>query len=452
MMKRSHWPLWAGMISLAFLLGTAGCTLKMGSNRKPVALGSAPAAPERTPIYRSGDWIIARSAMHNHTVYSDGCRSPEDLLELARRQGMAILAITDHREGKVCMGHRVCVQTYGVESKGGYDVYYDHLHRVEEQAKRQEMILLKGVEVIPYFYNYGKTPHYVIEGIERHFTVYGVQDPQVFRQMPARREIRSTQPEPIQDQAPWQKWLDFLVDKGAMVMAAHVENSGDSWKGPIHIVAPAPIRNLYELKHLTGFSVLPEAWHEKTGGPGGLWDAVLLEYQAGLREKPLWAMGDADYHGPHMSLARAITLFYLKEFTEAEVYRCLREGRMIALQGDAFQNTYVAEWSVADSGRPAEKIMLGQTIGFHGTPVVRFALDHAVAGTRVRLVRNGKVVAEQEGSEITFSDQEIGKQKGLAYYRVEVIGPRANRTDHDDAPTMPESEIFVNPIFVRFAE
>jgi len=449
MMKKSRWSRWAGIISLVLLLGTAGCTLSLGSNPKPVTLGAAPAAAERTPIFHQGDWIIARAAMHNHTIYSDGCRTPEDLLELARRQGMAILAITDHREGKICMGHGLCVNTAGVESKG-YDVYYDHLRRVEEQAKQQEMILLKGVEVVPYFYNYGKTPHYVIEGVQRHFTVYGIQDPQVFQQMPARREILSAKPEPIPDQTPWQKWLDFLVDKGAMVMPVHVEASEDSWKGPIHIAAPAPIRNLYELKHLAGFSVLPEAWHEKAGGPGGLWDAVLLEYQAGLREKPLWAMGDADYHGPDKSLARGTTLFYLKEFTEAEVYRGLREGRMIALQGDAFQNTFVAEWSVADSGKPADKIMLGQTIVFHGTPVVRFALDHAVPETKVRLVRNGKVVAEQEGSELTFQDQEIGKQKGLAYYRVEVIGPRANRKDEDDAPTMPESEIFVNPIFVRF--
>ena len=449
-MKRLEWMKVARVISLAFLIGTAGCTLRYEKSPQPIALGAAPTESERTPIFRQGDWIIARAAMHNHTIYSDGVRTPEDLLELARRQGMAILAITDHREGDICIRKGLCVNAGGVESKGkGYEDYYDHLRRVEEQGKKQGLIVIKGLEAAPYFYNHGKLPGYVIDGVQRHFTIYGIQDPQVFEQMPVRREMRSSKPEDP-SQAPWQKWVDFIADHGGMVFAVHVESGEDSWMGPVHIENPPPIRNLYELKRLTGFSVLPEAWHQKAGGPGGLWDATLLEYQAGLREQPLWAMGDADYHGPDMSLARGTTLFYLKEFTEDEVYRCLRQGRMVALQGDAFQNTFVAEWSVADSGNPPDKIMLGQTVVFHGTPVVRFALDHAVAGTKVRLVRSGKVAAEQEGSEITFRDEEMGRQKGLAYYRVEVIGPRADRKDEDDAPTLPESEIFVNPIFVRF--
>ena len=97
-----------------------------------------------------------------------------------------------------------------------------------------------------------------------------------------------------------------------------------------------------------------------------------------------------------------------------------------------------------------EAVMLGREVTLKGAPVVRFALDHPVADCRVRLIRNGKVIAEQGGSEITFTDQEQGRKKEPAVYRVEVVGPRADRGDND-GPTMPASELFVNPILVRFA-
>ena len=52
--------------------------------------------------------------------------------------------------------------------------------------------------------------------------------------------------------------------------------------------------------------------------PGGQWDSVLADYLAGLRDRPLWVSADADYHCGG-SLAIATTMFYMREFTEAEV-------------------------------------------------------------------------------------------------------------------------------------
>jgi hypothetical protein len=54
--------------------------------------------PQHTPIYQSGEWLIARGSVHNHTNFSDGCRIPEDLVQQARNEGVSVLAITDHRE------------------------------------------------------------------------------------------------------------------------------------------------------------------------------------------------------------------------------------------------------------------------------------------------------------------------------------------------------------------
>lgn len=435
------------MMLAAACLAISGCTISTGLKKEAKAIERGGGAVERTPVYKQGDWIIARGSMHNHTIYSDGCRTPEDLLELARIQGVAILAYNDHQEGKICAADSsFCVDTAGVSSVG-FDVYFDHLRQIQKKAGDQGMIVLKGIEVIPYIYNYGKPPALVIDGAQHHFTIYGIEDESIFNGLPTRKAI-SVRPEPIPDEKPWAELVDYVHGQGGIVHAVHVEEGAQMWYGPALGACPPPIKNIYVLKNLTGFSVLPSGWHEKVGGSGGLWDTVLIEYLLGARERPLWAMADADYHCD-ASLAIANTLFYMREFTEEEVYRCLREGRMVALQGDAFQDVYVSEWWVSDSGRPRDKVMLGEEVRLKGTPEIGFALNHNVPGCRVRLVRNGVVVAEKEGVELSFRDVDAGRAKDPVYYRAEVSGPSADRGPYE-GPTMPWSELFVNPIFVRF--
>lgn len=437
------------LLAITLMLGLSNCAISAGLKQKPLALPPGPAGPERRPVYEHAGWLIARASLHNHTIYSDGCRTPEDLLEMARRQGMAILAYTDHREGKLCAGQRglLCAKVNGVESVG-YQAYYEHLRNIQAQAEAQGILVLKGAEVIPYFYNYGKFPALVVDGLQAHFVVYGIEDPQVFEQMPARRNI-PLKPEPIPDETPWAQWVDYMAAQGGIVSVAHLEEGGDQWYGPAHGACPAMPENLHRLKGLTDFAVLAYAWHEATGGPGGLWDTVLVEYLLGMRDRPIWALADADYHCD-AGLAIANTLFYLREFNEPEIYQAMREGRMVAFQGDAFQDSFVAEWWINDSAvPPAEPMMLGREVKLSGAPVLRFALDHPVAGCRVRLIRNGNVIAETEGTELTFRDEELGAKQEPAVYRIEVVGPRAERGDYE-GPTMPASELFVNPIFVRF--
>src|SRR5579871_2626201 len=39
---------------------------------------------------------FGRADLHLHTIYSDGLYTPAELVDLARRQGLAAIAITDH--------------------------------------------------------------------------------------------------------------------------------------------------------------------------------------------------------------------------------------------------------------------------------------------------------------------------------------------------------------------
>jgi hypothetical protein len=438
------------LLTLLLVVFVAGCSnLIYLTGQKAIPLGPA-GEQERTPIYRYGEWTIARASMHNHTTFSDGVRTPEDLLELARREGIAVLAYNDHREGGIKIKHGPRIPVNGIERKGvGYNVYFDRLRPLREQSR--DILVLIGAEVNPFLYNFGKVPYLNIAYQNRHLTVYGIDDPQVFWEMPVWREVDPSPPMPYQDLSHFQEFIDYIRRNGGIVMAAHVESKQDDWVGPVHFFDQPPINHIHDLRHLDAFSILPEAYHALAGGAGGIWDTTLLEYLMGMRDQAPWCMGDADYHGPEGGLTWSTTLFYLHEFTPEDVYAAIREGRMVALMGESFQDSYVAEFSVSEAGKaPANPIMFAQTLTVSSPPVIRFRLDHEVPDVRTRLIRNGQVILEKEGSSLEYSDAEMVQQKMPAYYRVEVVGPVLPEDEAHRQPPERESELFTNPIFVKF--
>jgi len=432
------------ILSLSF----ASCSLiRYFSDNQPVPL-PADGEIERTPLYQLDDWTIARASLHNHTIYSDGCRTPEDLLELARRQGMAILAYADHREGDFCVkeGSKFCITFNGIE-KVGYETYFDHLNRLK--AESEDIIVIAGIEVMPWFFNAGHPPNLVITNQNAHFTVYAIEDPQVYYNMPVRRALDDLKPELDPGLQVYQDYVDYIVDNGGIIHAAHVESYQDIWAAKtIHATSPPRPHWVYELRDLTGFSILPEGW-EVAGAPGSYWDAALIEKLLGVRETAPWAVGDADYHGPEGTLYRATTLFYMREFTEPEIYRCMREGRMVALQGEAFQDSYVTEFSISEDGAPGERIIFGEELTVSSPPVIRFSLNREVPEATALLIRNGKVILETADPAFEYVDREMFKQNLPAVYRVQVVGPRLEPMSEEFPDTEPQSQLYTNPVFVR---
>lgn len=426
-----------------------GCNgLVYMTGRKTMALQDENARA-RAPVYHLGQWTIARASMHNHTIFSDGAYTPEDLAKLAHEEGMAILAYTDHREKGVCFTEKLCMPINGIE-KVGYEAYFDRIAQV--RTANPDLIVLSGAEVVPYFFNVGRAPNFVIFGENRHFTVYNIKDPKILWDMPARREMRDLSPETIPGLTPYESFVDYITAHGGIVHAVHVESQQDGWYGPAHFISPAPMNHIHDLK-VTDFSILPEAYHRRAGGPGGGWDSALVEYLVGMRDQVPWAMGDADFHGPDGSLARATTLFYMREFTEDEVYKCLREGRMVALMGESFQDSYVSEFSVTDKGQPPDPIMFGQKTWLSGPPVIRFSLDHEAPEVKTLLIRNGVVIHEVSGCSFEYEDREPFEKNLPAVYRVEMRGPKIERDEKDiehrkPGSLEPESELFTNPVFV----
>jgi hypothetical protein len=437
---------WLLVILAGLALGGSGCSVMYVMTGQGKASWPPPNVMHRTPIYHQGNWTVARGSMHNHTNVSDGAWTLEQLVELARMEGIAVLADTDHREGDIRVGKAVKIPINGIE-RNGYDAYFEHLNQVKAATK--DIILIGGAEVIPYFYNVGRPPNFVVFNENHHFTVYGVSDPQVFKDMPARRGMKGWRPEPLIGLEPYQTFVDYIVDHGGIVHGVHLESEQDMWiAGIAHFIDRKHPEFVFQLKRLTGFSVTPEAY-AYSGAAGSEWDAAALEYLLGSRAVMPWALGDADYHGPDGSLTNGTTMFYLREFSEAEVMAALREGRMVALMGDKLQDSYVAEFSVAAEGAsPADPIMFGQKTTVAGPARIRFRLDHEVPGMRSELIRNGKTVLSADACALEFIDREAWENNLPAAYRVRVIDPNWQPYTGKDAWEHPPSQLFTNPIFV----
>ena len=428
-------------LALVLLAGMGmGCALIKG---KPVPLTEKLATPLHTPMYKSGDWVIARGSVHNHTIFSDGCRTPEDLIQQARNEGVSVLAITDHREGKLCINGKVCVDSGGVESpKTGFEKYLSAL--VELASQSQNPIIIPGMEIAPYFWN-ERAPKLLLKGDSRHFTVYWITDPKVFEQMPITRNI-TTKPSPDPGAEPYNIFVNYVVDHGGMVFEAHPNWINPSDYGVAEARTDAPTMLAAQLPRLTGIAPIPDGIFS-AGSPGGVWDVALMEYLAGYRENPLWAWGEADFHcsdpkAPSIGLRLGTTLFYLKDYTRDQVYQTMKNGRMVALMGEIFQESYVAEFSVGEKAVPGG-VMLGEWVKLSEPPVIRFALNQPLELKEARLIRNGKVVYSGTNSNFEFTDSEAPKLGAPVYYRVQLIGAGPMELSNANL-------LYTNPIFVSW--
>jgi hypothetical protein len=421
---------------LTVLVG-AGCGPK-----KPVPV-TEQKTPEHTPVWNYEGWTIARGSMHNHTIYSDGCHTSADLVKLARNQGIAVLGISDHREGRTCLGKnaKVCANAGGVEGRGkGYPKYMAEIAKLADESKNP--LIIPGLEIVPYVWNAQGFPLMVIMGDNWHFTAYNIKDPAVFENMPAFKTIKlRAQKDPGAD--PYNKWVDYLRDNGGLVFQAHPGWGDPHWIMTIKFPDVHPVQLTDELPRLTGVALLPEGFN--AAPPGGKWDQALMQYLAGYRDAPLWAWGESDYHCPDKThgLRLGTTLFYLKDYTRDSVLDAIKKGRFVALMGEAFQEVFVSEFSVGDNQPARNKIMLGEQVRLAGPALVKFSLNKDVPIKEARLVRDGKVIYTTNAASFEFADKDALEKRLNCYYRVEVIGPGPVEQDNANL-------IYTNPVFVSF--
>ncbi|MBM3265701.1 MAG: hypothetical protein FJY97_20085 [candidate division Zixibacteria bacterium] len=99
---------------------------------------------------------------------------------------------------------------------------------------------------------------------------------------------------------PYQAVIDYANQRGGLTFWAHPEVSQRvsqpvSW--PASLLADSIVfdtqpytRSLLNTHDYTGFAIFEEGMYV-VGKPGGVWDQTLTEYCAGLRKRPVWAIG-----------------------------------------------------------------------------------------------------------------------------------------------------------------
>ncbi len=288
---------------------------------------------------------------------------------------------------------------------------------------------------------------------------------------------------------PYQRHIDYVASRGGLTFWNYPETqSGIRKLGPIQVSTKPYPEMLLATKDYTGFSAL---YGDKIiiTEPGNIWDTVLKEYCRGYRQRPPWGVGTADYHKEGESgekFGNYQTVFLVREKSEAAVLQAMKNGRMYARQGNFPLLPRLDEFAVRDAAKEQQATM-GETIKMGGYPHIHIRISAAPTPTaessskpgataalenttpaeapvtpqvpkstsastppnsastpgmptptvKVRLIRNGSLIAETNGPlPLSFDYEDKYYQPGeKIYYRMDMEGM---------------GKIVANPIFVSF--
>ena len=246
-----------------------------------------------------------------------------------------------------------------------------------------------------------------------------------------------------------QAFIDYVNSRGGMVFWAHPEVEAKVSILGIEAYTPAYYNDLLETKDYTGFAIFWEGMRH-IGRPGGIWDQVLLEYCAGKRERPVWALGELDYEedwAPN-AIAETLTVLLLKKgsgaYSHADVLDALRGGRMYAARNFYATKLRIEDFrvSTADGARSAYS---GDTLVTHASATghLRIRTLEDTDPLPLLVIRNGvqhapfEMPAAKAGQELSFTFEAPSDSPGsMSFYRV--LGGN-----------LAHVVIATNPIFVR---
>ncbi len=243
--------------------------------------------------------------------------------------------------------------------------------------------------------------------------------------------------------APYQALIDQVNAAGGVTMWSFPEarDEGARPVGPVQVAwQTEPYAD--DLLRTFRYTAFGGVYEDTTTfeRPGGGWDRALLEYVAGERSRPAWALGESGFHalsgGKRLGLVQTVLLDV--ERSEAGALDAIRQGRAYALRRSAEFSLDLGEFTVAVPGASAA---LGGTLtAAPGAPleiVVAVGADRPGRGVRATLVKNGAVIAAWTGVTPLRAAHREDFDGRASYFRLDVWGPSA---DH---------RILTNPIFVR---
>lgn len=226
---------------------------------------------------------------------------------------------------------------------------------------------------------------------------------------------------------PFQDLIDYVKERNGHVFWLHPESNyavNGVQLGPVTLITKHYPDDLIASKGYTGFEALYGDNITATD-PGKHWDQILSAYCRGDRDRPVWGISGADFHGgSNENIDTFQTIFLVRHKTEEAIMKALSEGRFYAvLKGST--RLSLDRFRVRDN-KTGNAAILGQELDLQGDPLVEGRLsasDNGRYAVKVSLIRGGEVMEYFEGEtplEFYFVDQDYGD--GKTFYRLDVRG------------------------------
>lgn len=238
--------------------------------------------------------------------------------------------------------------------------------------------------------------------------------------------------------APYQKVIDFAQKQGLLSYWAHPESSNARDFDIVKLQTDKYPEALIKTVGYTGFSALYEGWRE-CAKPGGYWDKGLIEFLKGQRGRPIWCIGELDYHFEgegRKTIDQVQTIFLVTKANKKEVLDSLENGRVYALRRTEEYSLCLEQFYLMTGKASA---LSGDTLMASELPRIRAkvsAQPNTDQVITVKIIRNGKMIKEFHGKSPLVVDYFDSTASSYCYYRLDI----STRYPH---------QIFSNPIFFQ---
>jgi hypothetical protein len=238
--------------------------------------------------------------------------------------------------------------------------------------------------------------------------------------------------------APYQQVIDFAHKNDILVYWAHPESTNSRDYNMVKFMTDKYPEALIKTSHYNGFAALYEGWRE-CAKPGGYWDEALIEFLKGNRDKPVWCIGELDYHYEGeggKTIDQVQTIFLSHTINSESILHCLESGKMYAMRRTRDYCLQLNEFYVTASNK---KIFSGETLYAAEYPQIVAhvsAIPEAEQRITVKLIRNGKIIKQIHASSPVQLDYIDTKAEPYSYYRL-------------DISTQYPHQLYSNPIFFK---
>jgi hypothetical protein len=227
---------------------------------------------------------------------------------------------------------------------------------------------------------------------------------------------------------PYQNYIDYVNRHSILSFWAHPEARNEEKAGTVGIRTEEHSLDLLQARDYTGFAVFFEGF-KTVGKINGIWDALLKDFCAGKRNKPVWAIGALSFDSignleDYLKDLRTVLL--VPAFNEEECLKAIKEGRMYTVLGKNSSRLILGKFSVDDPVAKSGKFM-GEQLNTREIPQINIQIDFLNGQGqlfKIKLIRNGEVIKTFEAPaplDIAYLDEQAPVSERF-YYRLEIQG------------------------------